>query len=120
MNLFAAAAFICCALVQLNDPDPWLWSGLYALAALISGIGVFTPVPGVLSGGLALLSAVWMLQLSPALWDVRFLELVMDAQMVRPQVEVAREFGGLGLVAFCMSLNALNGARRRSRHRREA
>ena len=107
-------------MVQLNDPDPWLWAGLYGLAALITGIGVFMPVPGVLTGAVAALAVGWMLHLSPALADVRFQELVSDTQMLRPQVEAAREFGGLGLVAFCLSLNALNGMRRRRRHRREA
>lgn len=108
LNAFSATAFGFSAVVQLNDPDPWAWCGLYGLATLVSCLGVARyRTPGVLAGALAVVALAWMAQISPGLGPVSWQELVGDAQMLRPEVEVAREFGGLALVALCMGLNAV-------------
>jgi len=38
VNIILALLFALFAIVQYNDPDPWLWMGIYAFIAIISGL----------------------------------------------------------------------------------
>ena len=101
LNLLFAVAFLAAPVVQLNDPDPWLWIPLYliALASCIAfqrkrlnhrfGIAVGL---GALCWSVTLLPTV--IRHPPAWADV-----FGDVKMYAPGVEEAREMGGLWLVA---------------------
>lgn len=43
MGVSWSLAFVAAAVAQYNDPDPWLWGGLYAVAALLA-LGTEPPV----------------------------------------------------------------------------
>jgi hypothetical protein len=91
--------FVLSAAVQWNDPDPWLWIPLYALAAVLAGLGAAGRLP-LLPNALALvLFAVFL-----AIWAPSVAEARPDAfthwQMRSPADEEAREAGGLALCAL--------------------
>lgn len=41
INIILTLLFILFAVVQLNDPDPWLWVAIYGLVAGVSGFAIF-------------------------------------------------------------------------------
>ncbi len=54
INVLLALIFILFAIVQLNDPDPFVWFTLYLLVALFSLISIFREVPRPLLYGFGL------------------------------------------------------------------
>jgi hypothetical protein len=95
-----AALFVWAASVQLNDPDPARWMGMYLSAAVVAGLfaaGKPSPLSIVPS-----LVGVW----SPA-------ELGASMSSAHPEVELGRELGGL-LIAGGYSLLAFFRGRRAS------
>ncbi len=95
-------ALLAAAWVQLNDPDPVVWVLIYGLAAAVSAMAALGRAPGVLAGVLGLLSLAWVLNLAPGLRPVSWAELSTEAPMIGDHVELARETGGLLLVALAM------------------
>ena len=89
-NAFMAVAFLGFAAVQLNDPDPILWIGIYVLAAAISAAAIIERVIAPLAGMLAFGSASGAVVLA---------EKVVGIQAVFSSEE-GREMMGLGLVAI--------------------
>lgn len=68
-------AFVFSVVVQLNDPDPWLWVAVYGLA----GVAIVLSLAGrnhwALPAGLAL-TLGWALTIAPRVFgDVRFFEM---------------------------------------------
>ena len=108
LNGVMAAAFLFSVVVQYNDPDPVWWMAIYGAAAAvcvleIAGRGHW-PLPAIV--GLAALA--WALTLAPAaIGKVRFGELFEAFEMKDARVEVAREMGGLLIVAFWMAVSAI-------------
>lgn len=89
--LLAAAAA-----VQLNDPDPWRWVLFYGAASGISFLAALRPLPGLVPGALALVSAVWICFQAPA-----------AVGSGDPIGEASRELAGQALVAIWMAILAL-------------
>ena len=99
-------ALLLSAVVQLNDPDPAVWLLLYGLAAHVAAMHcLLGRAPRLLAGVLCVLALSWIATLTPSLGAVSWAELIGDARMLRPEVEVAREVGGLGLVAGWMAVS---------------
>ena len=64
-RIIIAVLFVLFAIVQLNDPDPWLWVLMYALTAAVYVWSIFAAVPKwLLYGGLGVV-IFWMLSLLP-------------------------------------------------------
>ncbi len=100
-NAVFAIAFLLAALVQYNDPDPYLWVPLYltALACCIAfARGKLHPLVAHLVAGIA---CVWSLTLIPTVLShpPRLADVFGDVKMYAPGVEEAREAGGLWLIA---------------------
>lgn len=112
-----ALAFAVSVLVQLNDPDPLPWMGIYGSALVLAVLacgGRPLAWQSVAIGGLAVL---WALVLSPSLPRLQE-PAVRDWSMKKGDMlaEEARECGGLLVVAascFAIFMDA-NAARRRS------
>lgn len=82
--------FIGCALVQVNDPDPWLWMGIYAMAAAITGAAIIDKVIPAIAAVLSTLSLSGaMVIMKSGKWEGALFES-----------EEGREMMGLYLVAF--------------------
>lgn len=92
------AVFLLSAGVQWNDPDPWLWIGLYGLAALLSLAAALGRVPFMSNAaalGLFLVfAALWV----PSLLGSRS-EAFTSFEMKTKSDEEPREAGGLLLCA---------------------
>ena len=48
LPLVLGLAMLVCALLQLNDPDPLVWVGYYALVAVACTVAAYRPLPAVL------------------------------------------------------------------------
>ncbi|MEY3214579.1 MAG: hypothetical protein RIT28_5060 [Pseudomonadota bacterium] len=100
LHLLAMGLFGLSAAVQLNDPDPWGWALVYLAAMLLAGLNAAGhPSPG-FARGLGALTALWALRLVPVLGPVTPAELFSDMKMLRPEVEFARELGGMLLITL--------------------
>lgn len=75
----AAVILVLFVLVQLNDPDPWIWATIYAAAAFWAGVAALRPEvirrPGwravfLISLAAAVVGLVWYWPLTPQWWAV--------------------------------------------------
>jgi hypothetical protein len=105
LNCLMAALFVFSVVVQYNDPDPLRWMAVYGAAALACVLAIFGRGYWPLVAALGLVALVWALTLAPAVvGKVRFGELFESFEMKDERVEVAREMGGLLIVAFWMAV----------------
>ena len=92
------------ALVQLNDPDPWLWTGFYLVACALCGLYAVNKLgwqaPAILAV-LALGGSLWLLP--QFLGQVDSAEIFESMTMQTRAVEEAREAGGALLVGLWMA-----------------
>ena len=115
LNLLVAAVFAWSAIIQFNDPDPWLWIAVYAAAAVIAGMAAFGrySVPAV--AALSVVCIGWMATLAGGVVD--FLAqgdpglLLTGMSAERPYVELTREFGGLALILLSCAVYGWLGRR---------
>jgi hypothetical protein len=108
-DLLAAGAFILCAGVQINDPDPVLWVGIYGLAAAHCLVSIRRPVPWGLSVFMAVLcgvGVVWVWR--SGLGEPHLMPGFPSTGLLRE--ERVREALGLGLVGGWMTLSAWRAA----------
>lgn len=109
MKIFSAifvVIFVVFALVQLNDPDPWLWTTLYlfsAYTALSSAKNYYNPMLLMI---LVVTYGLWAIFIFPyqniSEW-IHFEEKAKSLEMKMPFVEEARESLGL-LICFTVNL----------------
>lgn len=105
VNCLMTAAFLFSVVVQYNDPDPLLWMAIYGAAAIVCILTIkgrgWWPLPA----AVGLIALVWALSYAPqVIGKVRFGELFEAFEMKDERVEVAREMGGLLIVAFWMAV----------------
>lgn len=98
VRIIIAILFVLFAIVQLNDPDPWLWVLMYALTAAVYVWSIFTAVPKwLLYGGLGVV-IFWMLSLLPDFisWVQMGMPTITGSMKAEaPHIELTREFLGL-------------------------
>ena len=105
LNLLMLLMFVFSAVVQYNDPDPWIWMAIYALAALACLQELlWNDNPLLVPAVVAAIALVWAISLLPGvIGEVRISELFAEFEMKGDlMVEVAREAGGLLIVAVWM------------------
>jgi hypothetical protein len=101
-NLVLAVFFVASAALQINDPDPWLWIGLYTTVALTCGFAAFGKYNRWV---ILLVMAVCIFELSTLLPDFRnwiaddMPSITESMKAESPYVELVREFLG---VAICL------------------
>ena len=107
-NWLMLLMFVFSVVVQYNDPDPVKWIAIYGLAAIacfleIRGRGSLG-LPGVLGA----VTLVWgVVLLRGVIGRVRIGDLFEEWEMQNMAVEVAREAGGLLIVAVWMQVIAI-------------
>jgi transmembrane protein TMEM220 len=119
LNIGMALLFALAVIVQYNDPDPVRWMVIYGLACTLS---VFAAagrnVPLVAPIVVGVIALVWGLRLESLVYGrVALGELVQAWEMKDQRVELAREAGGLLIVAGWMTVLAIAGRRRSGRGR---
>ncbi len=111
LNILFLAAFALSAVVQFNDPDPWVWIVIYGLAALCCLLFLFRRLSRWTATGVGLIALIWAVVLLPAAvagsGELSLRALVGSADMLNERVELAREIGGLMIVVFWMFVLAL-------------
>lgn len=102
INLILCALFVLFALVQYNDPDPYLWAPIYLFVAAVCGYAAFGKYnrPITLIGTVIL--GIYTLTYVPDFIDwikMGMPNIVETMKAEKPYVELTREFGGL---VICM------------------
>ena len=99
-NIVLSILFILFAVVQLNDPDPFIWVILYLYIALMTGFAVFNKYyPNAIWFGLAF-CLFKLIRLLPDFisWVRQGMPSIVETMKTEvPHVELAREFLGLTL-----------------------
>ena len=113
-NLSVAVIFFVFGLVQLNDPDPWLWVALYTFVAGVFAFAAFGKRNQYVILGGILLSLVWTLLLLPEFinWiNMGMPTITGSMKAEEPHIEYTREFLGLFLCAGALGYLYLKGRR---------
>src|SRR5262245_52450467 len=114
LNYVMAACFLFSAIVQYNDPDPLVWMLIYCLAGAACVIAIAGRLNFMFPAAIGIAALAWAMTLTPkVIGQVAFGELFEAFEMKDARVEVAREFGGLLIVAFWMSALVIQSLRRR-------
>ena len=112
-----ALLFAAFALIQFNDPDPYLWALLYGLVAGVAVLGLFGKLNRRLVYAVAAACLAGLLWTAPGFFEYitrhTSENILQDMSAERPYIEQTREFGGMVL-----ALAALGFYLRRSRPRR--
>src|SRR5262249_42250242 len=104
LNYVMAACFLFSVVVQYNDPDPIVWMLIYGLAGLACALAIAGRLNWIFPAAIGVAALAWALTLAPnVIGKVAFGELFEAFEMKDERVEVAREFGGLLIVAFWMA-----------------
>ena len=95
------------AALQFNDPDPFLWVGVYSLAAMTGILSITTRIHWGISAALALAYLIGGI----VLWPEKF-EGVTGNMASHPSIELARESLGLFIASFMLGYFVWIGYRR--------
>ena len=102
---FMLLLFLFSVAVQWNDPDPIRWMAIYGAAAVGCILNLLGRNYAWYYGIVCVAGLIWAALLAnKVIGKVRFGELFEEFEMKDHRVEVAREFGGLLIVAFWMGL----------------
>ena len=113
LNYVMTVAFLLSVIVQYNDPDPVLWMAIYGSASAACVLAILNRGSWVFPAALGVVALAWALSLTPGVvGKVAFSELFEAWEMKDARVEVAREMGGLLIVAFWMAVLAAYQRRR--------
>ena len=114
-NAVMLVAFVFSVIVQFNDPDPFLWAAIYALAAIVCGLEIRRRTSAWLPAILAAGCCVWAATLAPrVIGQVPFASMFAEFEMADSGIEESREMYGLLLIALWMIAVASAAWRRRS------
>jgi hypothetical protein len=105
LNLLMLLLFVFSVVVQYNDPDPLIWMAIYALAALACLQELlWADNPLLVPAAVGAIALIWAIGLLPGvIGKVRISELFAEFEMKGDlMVEVAREAGGLLIIAVWM------------------
>jgi Transmembrane family 220, helix len=94
--------FMFSAAVQLNDPDPLVWMGIYGAAAVVCGLEIQRRAPVWAPLAVAVIALVWAGSLYYRASDVPVSSLFAQWEMRDLRIEEAREMYGLTIVAVWM------------------
>jgi hypothetical protein len=106
-QVLMAIAFVLSVAVQVNDPDPIQWMLVYGAAAIATIWAAIRPeaIPRWLPALVGVAALAWAAILAPqVMGKVQVRELFASWEMKSPRVEVARETGGLLIVAAWMAV----------------
>lgn len=114
LNYLMTACFLFSVIVQYNDPDPLLWMLMYGLAGGACVLAILNRGKWIFPAAIGAVALVWALTLAPnVIGKVAFGELFEAFEMKDERVEVAREMGGLLIIAFWMAVLVFDALRRK-------
>jgi hypothetical protein len=102
--------------VQFNDPDPFRWAALYALAAFACALSIGRRLRWWFAAAVAALALVWAATIAPrVIGHIRFLDMFGAFEMKNVGIEESREMYGLVLIAAWLSVLSVRAARAATR-----
>ncbi len=105
VNYVMILAFLFSVIVQYNDPDPLVWMVMYGAAMIACVLFALGKLPAYLPVLITSIALVWAFSLgAQVIGKVGFSELFQAFEMKDERVEVGREFGGLLIIFFWMSV----------------
>lgn len=111
MRLLNGVFFLAFALsvaVQYNDPDPLRWMAIYGAAAVLCLWRPAPPWRWRIPLLVAVVALIWVAMLLPGFFGrISVGEAASSWKMMSPEMEEARETGGLLIVAFWMVIISL-------------
>ncbi|MEM1121162.1 MAG: transmembrane 220 family protein, partial [Bacteroidota bacterium] len=108
VNIVLSLLFVLFAYFQYNDPDPWLWIGIYLFIALVSGLAAANIYPKRLLtiGLVGCLIGLGILLPDFINWLSTGAESITESMKTeKPHIELTREFLGLLICALVMGLH---------------
>lgn len=105
VHAFMAALFVFSAVLQLNDPDPWIWILIWGAAAVVAALAAFRPAgaPRAFALVVAAAALVWAATLAPhAVGRVPIGRMFESWRMKDTLVEENRETFGLLIIGAWM------------------
>lgn len=115
-NYVFAGVFAVAAALQLNDPDPVEWIAIYLGAALACATWRRHQDAWWLSTAVGLAALIWAGVLAPdVIGKVGAHEFFESMDKKGGNAEIAREFGGLLIIAGWMAVASITGFRRSDR-----
>lgn len=113
-NIIFAFIFVVFALVQINDPDPYLWIPIYGFPALLCVLNArkkYDAFPHLAVIVFCLVYALKLLLARDGVVDWVQLHhaenIVQSMKATKPWIEQTREFGGLLIIIIVMLLNII-------------
>ena len=108
VNIILGVLFILFAVVQYNDPDPWLWILLYGFVAGVFFFAAFQRRnTWVALAGIAICS-IWLISILPEFinWiNMGMPTITGSMKTEEPHIEYTREFLGLGICMLALFFN---------------
>ena len=105
LNYSMLAVFLLCVVVQYNDPDPLGWSLIYSAAALNCLFAARWRFHWSMPALVIVVALVAAGTLAPnVIGKVSFGDIFASVRMKSIEVEQAREFGGLFIIATWMTV----------------
>jgi hypothetical protein len=121
-NYIFGVVFILFALLQINDPDPYLWIPIYGYASLIAFLNARNKYDGFANYALVVFCVLYGINLLLAndgvlSWyqqhDAE--NLVQSMKATKPWIENTREFGGLVIMLISVIPNIIYQQKSRSK-----
>lgn len=115
VHLALGIIFALFAVVQINDPDPWVWVVLYGVTALLNALLFAGKAYPLVSLFLSMFAFGWMASLLPDFWEWWLMgapTLVEEMKTEEPHIELVREFLGLLLCGTDLLWQYFYGRRR--------
>jgi hypothetical protein len=113
-NLVMFAAFAMSVIVQINDPDPWLWMAIYAAASTLCVVEIKRATRPLFPALMIGATVAWAMTVLPRVRasGARFSDMFAEFEMKNVAVEESREMYGLLLIALWMAAIAIAAWRR--------
>lgn len=94
--------FLLSAAVQINDPDPLTWIGIYCAAAAVCALEIRRRLPAWAPVAIAVIAIAWAGSLYERARDVPISSLFAAWEMQNLRIEETREMYGLTIVGVWM------------------
>lgn len=112
LNFILVLIFILSAILQYNDPDPYIWIAIYLYAAVICGLAIrkiYSRASYIIGLSVYLAYAIFLFFDNNGVlsWiTVHDSEnIVQSMKATKPWIEETREFGGLMICVFAFLMN---------------
>lgn len=112
INIPFALLFAVAAVLQYNDPDPFVWIPIYAFAAVMCALATahrFYPTSYIIGIVILAIYAAYLFFADEGVWDWfnqhDAEDIAVSMKATRPWIEQTREFFGLVMVIISLLLN---------------